>query len=290
MATGRRRRTPAAGGGRRMAAMYGVLGAVLMGSAAIPAHADGSTPSPSAKNPSPTVPDVEAGTGPSASGTVESLTSRSLSFTAEGTITTLKVKAGQKVEKGDVLAQVDSTEAVESRSAAYASYLAASETLEESESGSEGYRKAYASYVKARNTYRKAERAVDGTKIVAPFAGTVTALDAEAGQSVSRGATVLTLTDLSALQVSADFTEADIVKLNNGQKATVTFGALNTTVQGSVSSVSPVPVASESSGSGTGGGMQQSSTQVVRYTVLISLADLPATVRAGQAVTVEVQV
>ncbi|MYV75763.1 HlyD family efflux transporter periplasmic adaptor subunit [Streptomyces sp. SID1046] len=274
-----------------MAAMYGVLGAVLMSSSVIPAHADGSTAFPSAKNPSPTVPDVEV-TGPSASGTIESLNSRSLSFTTEGTITTLKAKAGQKVEKGDVLAQVDSTEAVESRSAAYASYLAASEALAEADSGTEGYRKAYATYVKARNTYRKAQRTVDGTKIVAPFAGTVTAVDADAevGRTVSRGAGVLTLTDLSTLQVSADFTEADVVKLSNGQKASVTFDSLNTSVQGSVSSVSPVPVASESSGSSLGGGMQQSSTQVVRYTVLVSLDDLPATVRVGQAVTVEVQV
>ncbi|MFJ9762437.1 efflux RND transporter periplasmic adaptor subunit [Streptomyces erythrochromogenes] len=289
MATGRRRRTSGAGGGRRMVALYGVLGAVLMGSGVIPAHADGAAPSPT-KEPSPSAPDVEVGTGPSASGTIESLDSRSLSFTAEGTIATLKVKAGQKVEKGDVLAEIDSTEAVESRSAAYASYLAASEALAEFESGTEEYRKAYASYVKARNTYRKAQRTVDGTKITAPFSGTVTAVDAEAGQSVSRGASVLTLTDLSALQVSADFTEADIVRLNNGQQATVTFDSLNTSVQGSVSSVSPVPVTSESSGSGGGGGMQQSSTQVVRYTVLVSLDSLTETVRAGQAVTVEVQV
>ncbi len=33
--------------------------------------------------------------------------------------------------------------------------------------------------------------------------------------------------------------------------------------------------------------MQQSSTQVVRYTVLVSPDSVPATVRAGQAVTVE---
>ncbi|MFE9802836.1 MULTISPECIES: efflux RND transporter periplasmic adaptor subunit [Streptomyces] len=273
-----------------MAAVYGVLGAVLMGGAAIPAHADGATPSPSAKDPSTAVPDAETGTGPSASGTIESLTSRSLSFTTGGTITTVKVKAGQKVAKGDVLAQVDSTGAVESKGAAYASYLAASETLEEAVSGTEGYHKAYASFIKARNAYRKAQRTVDGTKIIAPFAGTVTAVDAQAGQTVARGAAVLTLTDLSALQVSADFTEADVVKLSSGQKATVSFGALNTSVQGTVSSVSPVPVASETSGSGTGGGMQQSSTQVVRYTVLVSLDSVPATVRAGQAVTVEVRV
>ncbi|MEU8776604.1 efflux RND transporter periplasmic adaptor subunit [Streptomyces sp. NPDC048606] len=274
-----------------MAAVYGVLGAVLMGSGVIPAHADGGSPSPSAEEAAPSVPDVEVGTGPSASGTIESLDSRSLSFTTEGTIKTLKVKAGQKVEKGDVLAELDSTEAVESRSAAYASYLAASDALAELESGTEGYRKAYASYVKARNTYRKAQRAVDGAKITAPFAGTVTALDVAAGQSVSRGASVLTLTDLSALQVSADFTEADVVRLNSGQKATVTLDSLSTSVEGSVTSVSPVPVTSMSSTSGGGGGGgMQSSTQVVRYTVLISLDSLPETIRAGQTVTVEVRV
>ncbi|TGN81271.1 HlyD family efflux transporter periplasmic adaptor subunit [Streptomyces bauhiniae] len=269
--------------------MYGVLGAVLMGGGFMTVRAEGSTAAPSAAKPSTTVPDVEVSTDPSASGTLESPSTRTLSFATGGTVTTLKVKAGQKVEKGDVLAQVDSTGAVESRTAAYWSYLSASQEL--NEAGEEGYRKAYASYVKARNAYREAQRAVEGTKIVAPFAGTVTTVDAEAGQTVSQGAAVLTLTDLSQLRVSADFTEADIAELKDGQKASVTLDSSGTTVQGRVTSVSPVPVTTDSSGgTGQAGGGQQSSTQVVRYTVLVDLDDLPATARAGQAVTVEVHV
>ncbi|MFE6664296.1 efflux RND transporter periplasmic adaptor subunit [Streptomyces sp. NPDC057697] len=266
-----------------------MLGAVLMGGGFMTVRAEGSTAAPPAKEPATAVPDVEVGSDPSASGTLESPGTRALSFATEGTVTTLKVKAGQKVKKGDVLAQIDSSESVESRTAAYWSYLSASEELNEADE--EGHLKAYASYVKARNAYRKAERTVEGTKIVAPFAGTVTAVDAEVGQAVSRGAAVLTLTDLSQLRVGADFTEADVVVLADGQKASVTFGSSNTTVQGRVTSVSPVPVATESSGSaGQGGGGQQSSTQVVRYTVLVSLDELPATARVGQAVTVEVHV
>ncbi|MFF0275724.1 efflux RND transporter periplasmic adaptor subunit [Streptomyces sp. NPDC004330] len=267
--------------------MYGVLGAVLMGGGFMTVRAEGSTAAPSATEPATTVPDVEVSTDPSASGTLVSPGTRTLSFATEGTVTTLKVKAGQKVKKGDVLAQVDSTETVESRTAAHWSYVSASQELNEADEA--GYQKAYASYVKARNAYRKAERAVEGTKIVAPFAGTVTTVDAEVGQAVSRGAAVLTLTDLTRLQVSADFTEADIVDLRSGQQASVTFDSTSTTIRGQVTSVSPVPVATESSGgTGQGGGAQQSSTQVVRYTVLVSLDELPATARAGQAVTVEV--
>ncbi|MER5888171.1 efflux RND transporter periplasmic adaptor subunit [Streptomyces sp. NPDC001941] len=272
----------------RAATVYGVLGAVLVGGGLATLRAEESSAAPSAParaEASPAARTPVAGTDPSASGTLASAATRSLAFSTGGTLTTLAVKAGQKVAKGDVLARTDSTEAVESRQAAYSSYLAASEALDAADDSA--HSRAYASYVKARNAYHQARRAVEGTEITAPFSGTVTAVDAAAGQSVNAGTAVLTLTDLTRLTVTADFTEADVVRLDDGQKASVTFDSLGTAVTGTVSSVSPVPVAAASSGGGSGGGTQ-SSTQVVRYAVEITPERLPATARAGQAVTVEV--
>ncbi|GAA2265216.1 hypothetical protein GCM10010402_21170 [Actinomadura luteofluorescens] len=63
----------------------------------------------------------------SASGSVESARSRSLSFGASGTVAKIYVKAGRKVKAGDVLARLDQTEAIENVDAAKANLAVAAD-------------------------------------------------------------------------------------------------------------------------------------------------------------------
>jgi macrolide-specific efflux system membrane fusion protein len=56
----------------------------------------------------------------SASGSVTSGRTRSLSFGASGTVTKIHVKAGEKVSEGETLALLDQTEALENLAAAKA--------------------------------------------------------------------------------------------------------------------------------------------------------------------------
>ncbi len=290
---------------------------------------DGTPSSPAAAAPSAstTAAPVSSGDTVSASGTVESARVRELSFRTGGVITALKVKVGSKVAKGDLLGTVDSTVAQEALSAAYTAYVAAQKTYKEvkagknvtkdsgstdtpngggqnqgqnqnqgSGNGSQGQtgsveteEEAYAALVAAKNAYNKAQRDLDGTKVYAPFAGTITALSGTVDAEVASGATVFTLTDAADLRVSAEFSEADTTRLKKGQKASVTFDSLKKKVTGEIISVSPVPVGSSSASSGPGGGFQASSTSVVRYEVLVSLGEVPAETRVGAPVTVEVK-
>lgn len=114
----------------------------------------------------------------SASGSVESAQSRSLSFIASGTVAKIYVQAGDKVSKGDLLARLDTTSAEENLTSAKANLSAA-------EAGDTSTASGYSSYVSAKNSYNQAVRDLAGTSLRAPFAGTVVAVNGTVGGSSS---------------------------------------------------------------------------------------------------------
>jgi HlyD family secretion protein len=62
--------------------------------------------------------------------------------------------------------------------------------------------------------------------VTAPVTGTVLSVNAELGQKLSNGATVVTLADLSALELSVNVAEVDIDQIQVGQAAEITIDAL----------------------------------------------------------------
>ncbi|MFG2074486.1 efflux RND transporter periplasmic adaptor subunit [Nonomuraea maritima] len=225
-----------------------------------------------------------------ASGSVESARSRSLSFAADGTVEKIYVKAGDKVAKGDILAKLDDDAVQEALTAAKA-------TLDSAEADGTGTAQLYAAYVKARNAYRDAQRTVQGTVLKAPFAGTVITVNGSVGgtgqaakqaanqnakqgqatgQASSGSGGFIELADTSRLRLVGSFTESDVAKLEQGQHATVTFDALpGVTASGEVTQIDPVASTSDN---------------VVQYPVTVTLSKVPRQVRLGQTATVEVVV
>ena len=236
----------------------------------------------------------------SASGAVESSKTRSLTFGTSGTVEHVYVKAGDKVQKDDILADLDDSAAEESLSAARASFDSA-------EDDGTSTAQLNAAYIKARNAYRAAERTVAGTVLRAPFSGTVTAVNGSVGgpsggsgasgsdktsqkggqggqgggqasaqSSSAAGSGFIDLADTGKLQLVGTFTESDVSKLKVGQEATVTFDALpGVTADGKVTQIQPVAA---------------TSNNVVQYPVTISFSKVPKQVRLGQTTTVEVAV
>jgi macrolide-specific efflux system membrane fusion protein len=242
-----------------------------------------------------------------ASGSVESAATRSLSFPTSGTVTKISVKVGQKVAKGAELARLDRTEALENLDAAEADLAAAEDTDTSTPQGHSGY-------VSAKNAYNDAVRQVDGTVLKAPFSGTVTALNGTVGGSStgsgggssasgttsaggstatgangganssatgssagsSAGTGFIELADTSKLQVEGSFTESDTTKLKTGQAATVSFDALTgVTAEGKVTAIAPAPTTTDN---------------VVRYGATITLTGTPPAVRLGQTASIEIVV
>lgn len=94
------------------------------------------------------------------------------------------------------------------------------------------------------------------------------------GSSASSSGAFVTIADTSTLTVSADFSEADVAALKQGQTATITFPALSgVTATGQVGSIAQ---------SGT------SSNGLVTYAATVTIAQPPAQVRLGQTAAVSV--
>lgn len=248
------------------------------------------------------------GTGPvvataSASGSVQSASTANADFATAGTVTEIAVRVGDLVAKGQVLAKVDASAVQDQLDTANANLTSANQALARARAAVPADQAAIASaqaqVIQAQANVAAQQRALDGTVLKAPIAGTVIAVNGSIGASSSaasssgttgRGATAsaapstdsssgsgfVQLADLTRLQVSGYFAEADATRLAVDQPATVSWNALaNARATGKVASISPTAT---------------TQNNVNSYQVLVSLDALPAGVRIGQTTTIAVTV
>ncbi len=243
----------------------------------------------------------------SASGSVQSATTAAASFVTAGTVTEILVRVGDVVAKGQHLAKVDPAAAQSQLDTATANLAAARQSLSRAKAaGADAATIANASaqVASAEAALAAAQRAVDGTVLTAPIAGTVIAVNGAVGSqsgsggsgagsggsgtggsggagssgpaSTSGSSGFVQLADLTAMQVSASFAEADATKLKVGQVAAVTWNALSgARATGKVLTISPTAT---------------TQNNVNSYAVVVSLDTLPGGVRIGQSTTVQVTV
>jgi len=127
----------------------------------------------------------------------------------------------------------------------------------------------------ARDSLKAAQAKLENTHLLAPFAGTVTALNIVAGEYVVPGQALIAISDVTNLQVvTTDLSERDISNVSVGQSVTVFVEALGAEISGQVLSISAV--------ADTLGGD-------VVYKTTITLNELPEGIRAGMSVTVQYQ-
>jgi macrolide-specific efflux system membrane fusion protein len=244
----------------------------------------------------------------SASGSVQSGNTASADFATSGTISSISVKVGDAVTKGQVLATVDPTSANATLTTAKANLTAAQASLTRAQSSSDDatIAQAQAQVTTAQAAVNDASRAVTGTTLTAPMAGTVTAVNGSVGgasgggsgstgssgstgggggggnsggggsSASSSGSGFIQLADLTVMQVSANFAEADATRLTVGQVANVSWAALTgATATGKVATIAPTAT---------------TSNNVNSYAVIMSLDAVPSGVRIGQTVTARVTV
>jgi macrolide-specific efflux system membrane fusion protein len=230
----------------------------------------------------------------SASGSVQSGNTASADFATAGTISSISVKVGDTVTKGQVLATVDPTSANAQLTTANANLNAAKASLTRANSSGDDatIAQAQAQVTTAQAAVNDASRAVTGTTLTAPMAGTVTAINGSVGaasgggsgggsgsgsaSSSSSSSGFIQLADLTVMQVSANFAEADATRLKVGQTTTVSWAALTgATATGKVATIAPTAT---------------TSNNVNSYAVILSLDSVPTGVRLGQTVTAKVTV
>ncbi|MEU4158222.1 efflux RND transporter periplasmic adaptor subunit [Actinoplanes sp. NPDC026670] len=227
----------------------------------------------------------------SADGAVASAATATATFTTSGTVTAIGVKVGQKVTSGALLARVDATDAKRDLELAQANLEAAEDALDRAEDAGTDTDNASNAVTEAELAVDEAEAAVAGTRLTAPMAGTVVAVNGTLGGSSSGTSTgtstgtsngsssagaggFVDLADLTKLQITAAFSEADATELKEGQSATIVWNALqNAETTGAVVAVDPTATSENS---------------VVTYGVTVSLPNPPDGAKPGQTVTVSV--
>jgi len=164
-----------------------------------------------------------------ATGNVQPARLVDLRFGISGRVQEVRVSTGDRVKAGDILAVLDN------RQQELAFFQA---------------RNAYeiARIDAAPNTIREreidmqlAQEALEQTYLRAPFAGVITAVNVEPGQSIGTNEVIVQLMDDSVFEVQVSVDELDIAQVEVGQPATIRLDADASRVrQGVVREVSPV--------------------------------------------------
>lgn len=168
------------------------------------------------------------------SGTVEEENGVSLSFLTGGTITQLKVKMGDRVHKGQLIAAVDPTSIRNS-------YEMACATKEQAEDAfrrmKQLHDKGSLPEIKWVETQSQLQQAVSAENIArkslndcnlyAPFDGVISEKYAEVGQIAAPGMPIVKLVTTAVLNVKISVPESEMANIHLSQRARIMVQALN---------------------------------------------------------------
>lgn len=168
--------------------------------------------------------------GASYSGTVQASEESTVSFSVPGTITKVYVEEGQKVAKGQILAQIKSESLMNSRNIAQAE-------LEEARDAYQRLKKLHdadalpdikwveiqSKLKQAENAAALADRAVTDASIHAPISGYVSQKFASDGQTVIPAEPVVKIVNLNSLQVAISVPENEISSFGPKTSAVIKF-------------------------------------------------------------------
>ena len=241
-----------------------------------------------------------------ATGTLEAAQMVSVGAQVSGQIKSLKVKLGDAVKAGALIAEIDSTTQennVRNARAALASTRAQRSvqiaTLKQAELAFERQKTMLAQEATSHADYETAEatlaatraqiQALDAqilqgqtaldtaqanlgyTRIIAPMDGTVVAIVAKEGQTVNANQaapTIIKLAKLDTMLVSAQISEADVIKVRPGQKVYFTIlGNPEKRYYGTLRTIEPAPASleSETSTTSSSSSSTSSSSEAIYY-------------------------
>jgi RND family efflux transporter MFP subunit len=202
--------------------------------------------------------------------------------------TTVKVKVGDTVKKGAVLATADTTDLKRQLADANTALttakiqLAIAKTNRSDATTTAAIRQTRIGVYNAETQVSSATKTRDDLQtqitlatLTAPIDGIVTTVNIVAGLDAPSGDAIVI--DAKTFQITTDVVESDLASMAVGQTATVSIAAVDATVDGKVTAIAPTAV-----GSTTGG--------VVSYAVTVALSNAPAGVRAGMTADVTITI
>jgi macrolide-specific efflux system membrane fusion protein len=247
-----------------------------------------------------------------ATGAIEASQMVSVGAQVSGQIKSLKVQLGDRVKAGDLIAEIDSTTQLNELRKARAALTSVraqravqAATLRQAELAFERQKMMLAEEATSRADYENAEatlgstraqiQALDAqieqgqteldtaqanlgyTRILAPMDGTIVAVVAKEGQTVNANQaapTIVKLAKLDIVTVSAEISEADVIKVQAGQKVYFTIlGDPDKRYYGTLRTIEPAPesIESETPSSSSSSSSSGSSSQAIYYNGLFEV-------------------
>ncbi len=238
------------------------------------------------------------------SGTAEAARESVLSFKVAGTVTSIPVKVGDRVNAGDLLAELDKTDLMVDVESARAGVETSRADVKSAES------RVYtiqSTYERIRNLYengnvslnefeqtrgdfetakaqlqaaesrvnsesaklKAAQNQLQYTRLTAPFDGVINRIAVEENEEVSSGEAIVTLSGLEKLEVKVSVSDLYITRITTGMACRITFPALPGTEFKGV--VTEVPYAAD---------------DAPTYPVTVGIEDQDARLRPGMAAQV----
>ncbi len=177
-------------------------------------------------------------------GTVDARQSIEVTAESMGIVRNIKVKEGQKVSKGQVLAELDQTVILQSIEEIKGQLDFADQLYQKQANlwkqniGSE------VQYLGAKNQKEGLERRLatvrsqlDMTRIKAPVSGTVDQVYLKLGQSTAMGMPAVRVVNFDDLRVITDLSESYVTRVREGATVDIEFKDLNTSAQGRIAYV-----------------------------------------------------
>lgn len=198
--------------------------------------------------------------GINVSGQIEASRTANISTRVMGFITMLKVKVGDHVSKGQLLATISNQDMIAKRgqtdamiSEAQAAlnsaqkdyerlttlYKQQSATAKELDNVTLQYNSAKSRLEGARQMRNEVNASLGYTSLTAPFSGIVTQKLADAGSMANPGMPILTIEQSGSYQVSASVPENIINQIHQGAEAFVTIKSIDKTIKGTVVQINP---------------------------------------------------
>ena len=203
-----------------------------------------------------------------ASGYVVARRKAAVASKGTGTLVYLGVEEGDRVKRGQVIARLEDADVSAALQRAGGNLRVAEADLKDAKQSLERqrtllkegfvaqaeydaaearYQRVVAAIDAAKFAVKEAEVAVGNTRIVAPFDGTVLKKNADVGEIVaplagaaSSRAAVVTIADMSSLEVEADVSEANITRVSPGQGCEIRLDAYpEQSYRGTVSRIVP---------------------------------------------------
>ena len=166
-------------------------------------------------------------------GTVEAVSSSSLSFEVMGNVNKVFVTEGENVQKGKLLATLDKATLQNSYNASLASLKEAQDAYNRMKSLYDNGSLPEMKWVEVQSKLQQAvsmeqisRKSLKDAGLHAPVSGVISSKSIEPGMNVMPGIEVMQLADISTVNIKIAVPEKEISRVNKGQQAEVRVGAL----------------------------------------------------------------